>query len=886
MELSGLKTSHAQNPLGIDRLPYFSWVMNSPEQNVMQNAYRLTVSRDGETVWDSAVTESSQSCFVPYDGPALQSRTRYQWAVTVSDNKGKEATASAWFETALLCADEWKATWVASPFPFSKRKLNWGNQPPATLFRREFTLKKGIAQARLYATCHGVYRLTVNGERPDDRELAPEFTSYRKVLFYQTYDVTGLLQTGGNTLDMMVGDGWYCGPMTAFRGCRDTRHAALFQLEVRYDDGSTQLICSGKGVEAATGPVLFSDLFAGEKYDANAEYSRWVPAKPVRYTMDNLAAQTGPPVRPVATVAAVRVYTSPKGESIVDFGQNLAGRIRMQVDAPRGTEITLDHFEAPDRDGNYFNNILVTSMGPLCEQRVVYISDGTPRVFEALFTFHGFRYVRVSGLAEVRPEDFTAVALSSDTPDAGTFTCSDTRLNRLVENTRWSQRSNMLSIPTDCPQREKGGWTNDAQVYAATAMLNADMTTFYTRWLRNMACEQHRDGRIPITVPYTRYYALSELLNLLQAGQTGMVGASGFGDAALIVPYAMYRITGNTLILREHYRCMKGWCDYIIRASARRGDRDMPRETEKYLWNTGYQYGEWMIPSLFKSGYTVKEDRAKVLATSVYTAPVYTWYSLSLMTKIAQVLDRDGDAAYYGSMADKIKAAFAEGIIDAAGNMPFELQGAYVLPLYFDLVPQRHVQHFADKLVSLIRDNGNRLDTGFLATPYLLDALCRTGNEEVAFQLLYQQNGPSWLDQIHRGATTIWESWHCYGEDGNPLPMSMNHYALGCVDDWIYRTISGIEPMEAGFSHFRVQPRPDPSLTYAKRSYRCGFGDIVCEWERRDGQFHLQLIVPCNTTATVILPDEIVHKVGSGSYAFQCADSGGAISHPGKGDCL
>jgi len=880
MELRKLRTLHMEKPIGIDQTPYFSWILTSEEQNVLQTACRLALSRGDEIIWDSGKVECEQSTFVAYAGPALQSRTRYTWAVTVWDNQGNEAGASAWFETAFLSPDDWKAKWAVSPLPFEDRKKNFGNQPPATLFRRGFTLKGEVAQARLYATCHGIYRLSVNGLRPDDREFAPENTSYKKYLCYQTYDVTALLRSGENALGVYVGDGWYCSPLTMPRENKNTEpHAVLFQLELRYADGSEEIVCSDKKVKAAHGPVLFSDLYAGEKYDANAEMAGWdtpefsddgwTPARIKNFGYANLAAQIGNPVRPVVTLPAVRTYRSPKGEQIVDFGQNLAGRIRMKVNAPKGREITLDHFEAPDRDGNYFNNILVTYMGPTCEQRVVYISDGKPREFEALFTFQGFQYVRVTGLDEVRAEDFCAVALSSDNENVGTFECSDSRLNRLYENTRWSQRSNMLSIPTDCPQREKAGWTGDAQIYAATAFLNEDMTSFYTRWLRSLTCEQASDGRVPIIVPYYKYYTLTEIFNKMDFKEKGMYGTAAWGDAAVIVPYMMYLMTGNTAVLRAQYDSMKAWCEYVIRTAAnRRGNKEIPKEIDQFLWNTGFHYGEWMIPSLSKTGYDSKSDKEKIFATKGYIAPIFGWYSVSLLSKIACLLGEEVDTAYYTGIAAKMKDAFQKGVIDQDGNMPLELQGAYVLPIYFDLVPEQHKQHFADMLVRLIEENGGCLDTGFLGTPYLLDALCKIGRTDMAYDLLYQEKGPSWLDQLKNGATTIWESWYCYDENGDPLAMSMNHYAFGCVDDWLFRYIGGVEREGIGFKHVKIQPRPDASLRFAKRTFLSEYGEIVCEWEKKDDKFHLTVAIPCNTTATVLLPDGTAHEIGSGSYTF------------------
>jgi alpha-L-rhamnosidase len=354
------------------------------------------------------------------------------------------------------------------------------------------------------------------------------------------------------------------------------------------------------------------------------------------------------------------------------------------------------------------------------------------------------------------------------------------------------------------------------------------------------------------------------------SGETGLMDAAGWGDAAVIIPWTMYLMTGNTPILHSQYASMKLWCDYIIKKSAKRGNKDIPREIEQYLWNTGYHLGEWMIPSVVTGGYGNNDNLTKIMMnTAKYTAPIFGWYSLCLMAKTAAILGFDADAVYYAGVADKIKDAFARGIITKDGDMPFPFQGAYVLPIYFDFVPEEFKDRFAEKLVSLIRENGNRLDTGFLATPFLLDALCRIGRLDVAYELLYQENGPSWLDQLNHGATTIWESWYCYDENGDPLKMSMNHYSFGCICDWMFRYIAGIEPVEPGFKHIKIHPRPDVSLGFARRTFFSEYGEIVCGWERKDGVFLLKVTIPCNTTATVVMPDGATHEVGSGSYEFE-----------------
>ena len=883
MKLTNLRIFHLENPIGIDRAPYFSWEMQSKEENVVQVAYQLQVLRGSDVVWDTGRVDSDVSVYVSYQGKQLKSNALHEWHLTVWDNYDNKAQETAAFETAFMNRDEWKARWVEAPFSKGARKPGFGKQPPASMFRKSFPLAKQVESARLYATCHGVYRATINGQRADDREFAPEHTVYEKYLCYQTYDITRMLQSGDNVMGMYVGDGWYCGYNTKPSGkSLKPAHAVLFQIEVKYTDGSEETIVSDQSVVCSTGPVLSSDLFAGELYDANMEKSgwdfasyetaAWKPVKLMNYGYHNLRAQIGEPVRGVLELPVTNTYVSEKGEKIIDFGQVMAGRLRMKVNVPQGTQVTLDYFETPDKEGNYFHNILDTVVGKGCEQRDIYISNGNQSVYEPLFTFHGFRYVRVQGISDIKPEDFTAVVLSSEKQDIGTFECSNEKLNRLYLNTRWSQRSNMLSIPTDCPQREKAGWTGDIQIYATTSLLNEDTTAFLTRWLENLACDQMESGAVPYVVPNVGFY--TTLFKLMGLSNKGMPSSAGWGDAAVIVPYSMYKMTGNTDILRQQYSSMKKWCDYLITAAKKgRGkDKSVPKEVDQYLWNTGFHYGEWLIPSVTKDGIG-KTSTDSMKTTQIYTAPIFGYYSLSSMAEIARVLGQKADCEYYERLANRMADAICTGVIRPNGDMPVEYMGAYVLPIYFDLVPDKHRQYFADKLIRMIEDNGNCLDTGFLGTPFLLDALCKIGREDKAYELLYQEKCPSWLFAVNNGATSIWESWYTIKDDGNPIPISLNHYAFGCVGDWMFRYITGIDKMEIGFKKIVIRPRPDSSLQYAKRTYHTMYGDVVSNWNRDGGKFDLDVVIPCNTTAVIDLPNGERHEIGSGKYSFSCSNN-------------
>lgn len=707
---------------------------------------------------------------------------------------------------------------------------------------------------------------------------------YEKYLCYQTYDVTGLLKEGENTLELYVGDGWYCGPKTQPAGPdRRPVHAVLFQLRLEYKSGAAETICSDKQVQASQGPVRSSDLFAGELYDARKKPVSKKPVKQKDYGYEALRAQVGEPILPILTLPVQKKYLSPRGETILDFGQIMAGRVRMDLELPWGTKVILDHFEATDREGNYFNSF-ERGMGKHCDQRDVYISDGTRQTYEPYFTYHGFRYVRVQlippqtgesqTLPEIDPKAFTAVVLSTAMKETGTFWCADPRLNRLYENTRWSQRSNMVSIPTDCPQREKAGWTGDIMIYAASSLQNEDTNLFLERWLENLALDQDKNGAVPVVVPYTGIYPpLARILGLL-SGNRGIPASAGWGDVAVLVPWAMYELTGNRTVLEQQYTSMKRWCGYIIHNARHRRNRKLglPKEVDQYLWNTGFHFGEWLIPSLSEKGYG-RETWKSLFASRCYTAPIFGYYSVKTMAKIAGILGQEEDCTYYQTIAGHMKEAFCKGILTPDGQMPIRLMGAYVLPLYFDLVPKKWQEQFAQTLVQMIDQNGGCLDTGFLAPPFLLDTLCKIGRQDKAWQLLFQTKAPSWLFAVEHGATSIWESWHAFDSQGNPFSMSLNHYSFGCVDDWIFRKIGGIQPLAPGFSQIRIAITPDIPLTAARRTFESPYGRIVSDWRREGRTFFLHAAIPCNVQAIIELPDGQRFTVGSGTYDFTCTIS-------------
>lgn len=856
MQLYDLKTLHMDHAFGIDRMPYFSWKLKSERRNVVQQAYRIQVFCGKSILWDSGKIGGRQQSFVEYEGPPLQSRTVYKWQVTVWDNYGDISQGENNFETAFLDKADWKAKWIESSFPRTPvTEFKYGNTPPAVFFEKRFHLQKKVRKARLYATAYGVYRLRVNAQRPDDREFAPEFTAYDAVLYYQTYDVTVLLKQGNNTLDMYVGDGWYfslqAGPVVEHP---HEKPSVLFQLEVIYEDESKEIICSDGGESCFLGPICYSDIFQGEKQDLRIGFEDKQQVLVKDYGYDILQAQPMPPVRPVKLLPAVEIFTSPAGEMIVDFGQILAGRARVHIDVPAGREVVLEYFEILDENGNYIN----TMFAP---QKDIVISNGKPVEHEVYFTFHGFRYIRVTGLKEAKKEDFTAVLLTTEKENLGSFYCSDQRMNRLYKNVRWSQANNMMSIPTDCPAREKAGWTGDILVYARTALINEDVTPFLTSWLANVRANQAENGCVMLTTPYTKLYHNLMLSTVGKFGDTEVTGIAGWSDAIVWVPYEMYRVTGNKLVLKENFEAMKKWCDYIIKtAREKRGEHNIPRELDQYLWNTGFHFGEWLIPS--RSDDT-GEQFGICKESSFYIAPFFGYKTLVRMAEICRVLGKEEEHTVYENLAGKMKTAIQQGLI-YPDLLPKHLMGAYVLAFAFDLVPTDLHEEYKKRLLDLITLHHGCLDTGFLATPFILDVLYKLGETETAYRILWQDKKPSWLYQVNHGATAIWEAWDADEAEHTRRFVSFDHYAFGCVDDWIFRHLAGIDSDTPGFSHVVIRPDMEEHLTNCRRTFQSEAGEISISWTKEE----LNVTIPCNTTATVIWKGKKL-ELGSGNYRLE-----------------
>ena len=856
--LTALRCEYAALPLGVETpTPRLSWQLVSSRPAVRQRSYQILVARRPEQLtsgkadlWDSGKVKSDQSVFVPYGGAALASGERAWWKVRVWDDEGDgtKYTAPAWWEMGLLRREDWAGDWIGAALVGGPRTT-----VPCPFLRREFTVQKPLAEARLYATALGVYECHLNGTRVGDAVFAPGWTDYAKRVQYQVYDVTGQIAPGPNALGAVLGDGWYCGHIEAHgRQQYSDRPRFLAQLQLTYQDGSRETVATDTGWKTAFGPILESDMLMGESYDARLDLGDWSRAAyddsewQAATTFPDpgliLTASPGPPVRPQETLAPLAPPTAHGGRWIYDLGQNLVGRVRLKVTGTAGQTVTLRHGEMLSPDGSLYTENLRGA-----KQTDHYtLRGGGEEVWEPRFTFHGFRYVEVGGYPGTPPADLmSGVVLHSDMAPAGSFECSDPLVNQLQHNIQWGQKGNFLDIPTDCPQRdERLGWTGDAQVFVRTAAFNRDVSGFFAKWLQDLEDAQADDGAFPPLAPLTK--------------SAGMEGGPAWADAGIVCPWTIYQCYGDRSALERHYPAMQRFLAQQ-EATADDGVRLV----------SGWQgFGDW----LGLDGGTNSEGRTpKDLIGTAFFA-----YSSGLLARIAAVLGKHEDAEDYRAQSARVRAAFVRRFLDRDGLPLADTQTAMVLALWFDLVPREARAATADALVADIQARGGHLSTGFVGTPYLAHVLTETGHLDTAYALLMQKTWPSWLYPITQGATTIWERWDGWTEDKgfqDPGMNSFNHYAYGAIGDWLYGTVAGIEPDpdRPGYKHVLMRPRPGGGLTQARAEHHSPYGRIASDWHIADGQFRWAIELPPNTSATVWLPSPggaTVSEVGSGRHTF------------------
>ena len=739
----------------------------------------------------------------------------------------------------------WQAEWIDPELPHDTEA-----RQPASCLRRSFSVDHA-GKARLYITCHGLYAAFLNGKRVGSFVLAPGTGDYRQRLTVQCYDVTDLLRTGENQLTVTLGDGWYRGNVgiDGLHNYYGTDLALLCQLEV---DGTPVLCSDGSWEASQQGPVRENDLELGETYDARLEdVSGWHGVTVRDFGFDNLAVTESVPILEQERFEG-RIIRTPNGETVVDFGQNLAGYTALRITARAGQTLTLWHGETLDENGNFTQSNYAPGFrnhwGGI-PQKITYICKDGLNEYKPGFTLFGFRYARVETDADLTDARFTAIAVYSQMPQTGFFECGSAEVNQLVRNSLWSMRSNFCDVPTDCPTRERAGWTGDAGLFAPTAVFLADCYPILRKWLGECRLAQHEDGMVENIAPVND--GRDQVSLMLQ-------GSAGWGDACILVPWALYQAYGDETILAENYDMMQRWLSFCEKRARQTRPQNENNPWKDYLVDTGFHFGEWCQPGVDNT--EAMKKNAMEGAPEVATA--YYYRSASLLARIASVLKKPEDAARYAEIAEKAKKAYRFCCLKD-GKIVSDRQCEYVRPIAFGLLDGEENQAAADTLNRLVVNNGYHLNTGFLSTPDLCRVLAEYGHTDTAYRLLLQEDCPGWLYAVRKGATTIWETWDGVRPDGT-VHDSLNHYSYGAICGWLFNGVCGIRP-EAG--KLRIAPTPHPSLGFARGEWRSPAGVIRSEWAYEGNILRFRFAVP--VPAVIALPDGQTFHVQKGEHRYE-----------------
>jgi alpha-L-rhamnosidase len=847
---ANLRCEYLIDPLGIGEVnPRLSWEMECGKgkaslRGQKQTAFQVQVfstqkllSKGIADLWDSGQITSDQSTQLEYQGKPLTSRMQCFWRVRVWDKDGKVTGWSkpAIWSMGLLDSMDWKAQWIGvnepSPSEYAKPRY----------LRKSFTLDRTVRRATVYATALGLYELRLNGQRVGDHLLAPEWTNYNKRVQYQTYDVTSLLHDESNTLAAMLGNGWYCGGWQFWekklRAIYGTEPFLLMQLEIEFSDGSRQTIRSDDSWRGITdGPLQFAGIYEGVTYDARKEMPGWDGSKfdDSKWSavsihqaggdlkIGPLVWQRNEPIRTTQELPTISVSEPKPGVYVFDLGQNIAGWGRLRLQETAGTEITLFHNEVLNPDGTvYMDNLHAGHLSTGDRQIDRYIcKGGGPEIFEPNFTYHGFRYVEVHGLkSKPALSAWTGIVFHSEIVPKGEFTCSNPLVNRLVQNIQWSQRANIMGVPTDCPQRdERCGYPGDMNFFMPTAIYNYDMAAFFNKWLVDL-CEdsQMPDGHFADHAPYY--------------GPGGGVANTGWSDAGIICPYHLWRSYGDTRVIREHYAAMKRNMDFLIKNSS----------DFRY---TGYvQNGDHLN---IGGGGSMQIIRGAYLA-----------YEFRLMSEMAGAIGKNADADQYGKLAESARDSFIKTFIDQEGMIREGSQSSYALAYSMGLVPDDLKEKISGHFAAELKRFDGHIATGIIGTSRLLPALNLARHDDLAYQLLLQEDYPSWLFQVKNGATTIWERWDGWRPDKGFQDSGMNsfnHYAFGSVGEYLFGYVGGISEDAPGYKQIRIAPVIQEGLDWVNSSYISIYGRIVSNWKKEGDKIAMDIAIPANTTATVYIP--------------------------------
>ncbi len=880
IEPARLRCEYLENPLGIDvTTPRLSWIVTSETRSQLQTAYQIRVASepsllgDGTAdLWDSGKVASDESVNVPYAGAALSARTACFWQIRLW---GKDDAPSSWsvpahWSMGLLDKAAWSAEWITfqdeTPLEASQQKMVL---PPARYYRKDFAAAKEVKRATIYATALGIYELSLNGAPITDQVFTPGWSDYHKRTYYNTFDVTAHLKMGDNAWGAVVADGWYSGyigfgllvgygPNKSGRAFYGKTPALQAQLEIEYTDGTTETIITDGSWKTAVGPEQIADMQMGETYDARLEMPGWNAPGFDAATWQNaiLAKDTpsikspywdqggdrevelgfqeppvyqaypGVPIRATERIKPISVNEIEPGVYIFDMGQNFSGVVELKAQGPAGTRVQLRHGEMLHIDGKLMTENLRKALAT-----DVYIMKGDPagETWQPRFTFHGFQFVEITGLATPPTLDtLTGVVIHSDTPLRSAFACSDDMVNQLFSNIVWTQRSNFLELPTDCPQRdERLGWTGDAQIYVRAATYNADTAAFYTKWLDDLEEAQEANGAYPEYAPHP-----------MNHGRDGITYGTGWMDAGIICPYTVYKVYSDTRVIERHYDSMKRFMEFRHQIA--------PDFQGVYVGN---DWGDWL--SLSKTPIE-------------YIDACYFYYTSSLMAEMAEAIGKTDDAATYRDWMKNIQGRFYKNYVNDDGTLAIRTQTAYAVALFVGILPDAQRQAAGDNLAALIAVEDNAMSTGFIGTRPLLPALTATGHHDLATRLLQNRKYPSWGFEVVNGATTIWERWNSYTKEGGFVAgmNSFSHYSFGAVCEWMFQSLAGIDTDGPGYKHIILRPGPPAAesnpdfapINWVTAEYDSIRGPIKTAWKKEGTTFSYEVTIPANTTATLYLP--------------------------------
>lgn len=850
MRAINLRTEYLKNPLGIDiQNPRLFW---NCEGGRKQTAYCIACMSDGKTVWDSGKIHSdSMRAEYPH---ALVSRQRVTWKVRLWDENDAAGDWSeeAFFETGLLSPSDWQAKWIAGNYRVRKKR-----RYPVDCFRKTFNVKD-VRKARLYVTACGLYELAINGKRVGDFVLAPGYTDYRKRIQYQTYDVTDLIRSGENELTAELADGWYRGSCGAWglRNQYGTQTKLLVQLELTDGAGKISRICTDESwAWSNDGPIRFADNKDGERVDAacissycgRARLATWnvVPTASNNVRLTEHEHFTNP-----------KLISTPKGKTVLDFGQNIAGYVAFKIRARAGQKLTLRFGEMFDEAGEFTQkniqcaNKKRTKVSPL--QKVEYTCAEGVNSYKTKFAIFGFRYVLAEGDVSFSPEDFTAIAVYSDMEETLSFDCSNRLISQFVKNTRWSAKNNHADLPTDCPTRERHGWTGDAQIFVKTASYLFDYAAFARKYVADMRDSQKRNGCFRQISPRggVDFY------------MNAMDGSAGWSDAGVLIPYRVWKQYGDERILRDNYAAMKKYALFKIGTLGKwyltARPTGIERKYKRDISNYGQSYGEWAEP-VDVNAFRISD----FISPHPEEATAYIVYLLEHMQEIAAALGKQDDEALYKRYAQRARVGYQKLVETKKHSLDTDRQAKLVRPLYMNLLGKEQTQFAQKRLIQALEGYGWRLGTGFLSTPFILYVLEKM-DLGYAYRLLENEQMPGWLFMPKMGADTVWESWE--GPKAQGGVASLDHYSKGAVCEWLFSEMCGVSV--AGENKFLIAPKPGGTLTSARLQYQSIYGSVSCGWTKTEQGFAYRITVPANCTADIVLPDGRHETVTAGEYVY------------------